>query len=172
MTTTTSLAETLTAVEELAPLIRESAAEAEQQRHLSDAVVDGLHEAGVYRFQMPRSLGGGESDPVSYYQLVEKLGSIDGSTAWCGFIGASAAILSQYLGDEAADEIWADPRALIAGGIWPFSPVQPEEGGYRVSGRWPYASGCRHATHLGGGAIVMDGDGPDPSKRVQGRGLV
>jgi alkylation response protein AidB-like acyl-CoA dehydrogenase len=158
MTTATTADRTADAVKELAPLIRDRADESEQQRHLSDDVVQGFRDAGLYRYLVPQSLGGAEGDPVSYFQLIEGLGRVDGSSAWCGFIGASAAFACQYLADEAVAEIWSNPDAIMAGAVWPFLPAAAETGGYRVSGQWPYASGCTHAP---GAGRILAGLGPE-----------
>jgi alkylation response protein AidB-like acyl-CoA dehydrogenase len=160
MTTATTAADAIQAAADLAPLIQASAEEADRNHQLSDEVVEGLLDLGIYRYLIPQSLGGLEGDPVGYYRLVEALGRIDGSAAWCGYIGASAAVTGQWLSDEAAEQIWSDPRAILAGAVWPFNPATAEDGGYRVNGQWPYASGCMHATYMIGGCIVMEDGAP------------
>ena len=160
MTTAATAARATQAASDLAPLIQEYADEAEANRHLSDPVVDALLDAGVFRYLIPESLGGLEGDPVGFYRLVEALGRIDGSTAWCSYMGGSAAAVGQYFGDDAAREIWSEPRAIMAGGVWPFTQAIAEDGGYRVTGQWPYASGCTHATYLIAGCVILENGTP------------
>jgi alkylation response protein AidB-like acyl-CoA dehydrogenase len=69
--------------------------------------------------------------------------------------------VGQFLPDPLPEEIWgADPRAILAGAVWPFNPAQVEDGGFRVSGQWPYASGCTHASYLLAGSMVVENGAP------------
>ena len=76
--------ELLARVEKLSPLIREHADRAERERHLMDPVVAALQDAGLFRMLVPRDLGGLQVDPLTFYEVIEALARVDGSTAWCG----------------------------------------------------------------------------------------
>ncbi len=143
----------------LGPVVAEAADAIEREQCLPPALLDGLHGARLFRLLLPRSAGGEESEPGPYLRAVEEIGRRDGSVAWCMFVANSAALLAAYLEPATARAIFADPRAAIAWG-----PPGPDRafgvpGGYRVSGRWRFASGCRHATWMGAHCLVEEPDG-------------
>jgi indole-3-acetate monooxygenase len=137
----------LARVQQLAPVIHEHADRGERERHLADPVVQALHDAGFYHMHVPRTLGGLQVDPLTLYQVVEASARVDGSTGWCLFINGCAPISAAFLGDEAAEAIYGHgARTIIAGTTFPRARAVPCPGGYRVSGRGAYASGCWHST--------------------------
>jgi indole-3-acetate monooxygenase len=149
----------LRAVHTLEPLIRAHADEAERNRRLSPVVVTALAEAGIFRMYTPRSLGGFEIDPLSFYRIVEAIARIDGSTGWCVFIAGGNPLLGAFLADEAAEKVFgSDPHAITAGVVHPYGTAVVSDGGYRVTGRWSYASGCQHSTWIFCCCEVFDGD--------------
>jgi indole-3-acetate monooxygenase len=137
-------------VQQIAPVIREHADQGEQLRHLADPIVDAVQDAGLYRMLVPRELNGLEVDPPTFFQVVEALARIDGSTGWCMFINGGAPVSTMFLQDNAAESIFGNgDRTIMSGTVFPFCRAVSCTGGYRVSGRWVYASGCWHATwHL------------------------
>jgi alkylation response protein AidB-like acyl-CoA dehydrogenase len=149
----------LRAVHALEPLIRAHADEAEQNRRLSPVVVTALAEAGIFRMYTPRALGGLEVDPLTFYRVVEAIARIDGSTGWCVFIGGGNPLLGAFLADEAAEKIFgSDPQVITAGVVHPYGAAVVSDGGYRVTGRWSYASGCQHSSWIFCCCQVFDGD--------------
>lgn len=152
-------ADVLARVQRLAPVIREHADRGEQQCHLADPLVEALQDAGVYHMLVPRELGGLQVDPLTFYQVIEALARIDGSTGWCSFINGGSPISVAFLQGEAAEAIFGGgARTILSGTTLPFGRAVPCAGGYRVSGRWAYASGCWHSTwHLAFCNIYEDG---------------
>lgn len=150
----------LEAARALAPLIREHATVIEQERRLPRAVVDALTEAGVFRLLVPRVLGGAETDPVTACRVVEELASVDGATGWCAMIAAGLGQFGGLLPEEGSREVYADPRAVVAGTFRPNGVARAVPGGYRATGRWPLASGITHATWVQGGCRILDDDQP------------
>ena len=142
----------------LAPVIASAADEAERLRRLPDPIVDALHDAGMFRLLLPRSLGGFEVDPVSFVEVTEAVAKIDGSTAWCLCQNCGCSMVAAYLPPETATEIFGDSRAVLAWGPGPARAVVAP-GGYRVSGTWSFASGMRHANWLGGHSPIFEADG-------------
>jgi alkylation response protein AidB-like acyl-CoA dehydrogenase len=116
---------------------------------------------------VPRALGGGEVDPIVQLDVLEALSEGDGSVGWCAAIGSGSAWALALLAPEVASEILSDPKAILAGNFGaPFGGrAVPVDGGYRLTGRWPFASGSPHATWMMGHAIVFDGDEPRPGPR-------
>lgn len=139
----------LNAVRRLEPLIREYADEAERNRRLSQPVVAALAEAGLFRLYIPRTLGGFEVDPLTFCRVMEAIARIDGSTGWCVWIGSTSPPFVPNLADQAVEEIFGkDPHVVTAGALFPYGKAIVRDGGYVVSGRWPYASGCQHSAWI------------------------
>ena len=148
-------------VSRIAPVIAAAADEAERARRLPPALLDALHGAALFRLLLPRRFGGAETPLPRYMAVVEAVAKVDGSAAWCLGQGNGCAMAAGSVDPAVADEIWgADPRAVLAWGPGK-GRAAPEDGGFRVSGRWSFASGLRHATWLGGMAKVPGDADPD-----------
>jgi alkylation response protein AidB-like acyl-CoA dehydrogenase len=151
----------LNTVRTLAPLIREYADAAERTRHLSPPVVTALAEAGIFRLYTPRTLGGLEVAPLTFARVLEEIARIDGSTGWCVLIGGANPLFVAPLADEVLEEIFGrDPHCITGSTFFPYGKAVVRDGGYVVSGRWPYASGCHHCTWYFVLCTVFDADQP------------
>jgi alkylation response protein AidB-like acyl-CoA dehydrogenase len=150
----------LAAAHALAPAIRAAAADIERERRLPATLVDALHDAGLFRMAVPRELGGLEADALTMTQVVEELAAADGSVAWCVLIASEAVAALGWLPRRVAEQLCADPRLVLAGTLPVGGHAVEVNGGYRVTGRWGFASGVLHAAWVFGSAIVMDGDVP------------
>jgi len=110
---------------------------------------------------VPRALGGGEVDPATMIETIETIAAADGAAGWSAMIGATSGVASAYLAEEAAREIYgSDPEAVSGGAFAPLGKATVVDGGYRVTGRWPFASGCEHCAWLMGGSVVLAGGQP------------
>lgn len=156
--TTRTDEELVAAAQALAPLLREHAAAAERERRLPLAVVDALKQADAIRMTFPRSLGGLEAHPLTQFRVLEALSMADGSAGWCAYIGGAGGLFTPYLRPEIARELFPSPDTIGGGAARPTGRAVAVAGGYRVSGRWPFGSGCQHATWLASGCLVFDGD--------------
>ena len=154
-------------VRQLAPLIEASAAEGERARRLPEPLVTALLDAGLYRLLLPRSLDGAELDPATFVRVLEQVSRADASTAWCLCQAAGCTMISGYVAPAVAREIFGDRRAILAWGPSPDGRAVPVDGGYRVSGTFSFASGCRQATWLGGQCAIHEPDGT-PRRRPDG----
>lgn len=131
----------------------------ERERGLPRDLVDRLIDTGVFRLCVPRVLGGLESDVATLAERIETVATADGAAGWCAMIGATSGLGAAYLPAPAAREIFGDAR-MVAGGVFaPRGVAVAAEGGWRLTGRWPFASGCRHSDWLMGGAAVPGPDG-------------
>jgi alkylation response protein AidB-like acyl-CoA dehydrogenase len=148
------------AVGALTPLIAKHADAMERERRLSAPVVEALIDAGLFRLLVPRALGGAEADPVTACRVVEELARVDGSTGWCAMLGLGLGQFGGLLPEEAAWEIYRDPRAVVAGTFRPNGVARAVADGYRATGHWPLASGITHATWVLGGCRILDGEQP------------
>jgi len=146
---------------ELVPLVRECAEEADRERRLPQRLADALAKAGLHRVAAPRSVGGGECDPRTQIETIEVISAADGAAGWTLMIGIeNAGFLGAALDLEVARKIYADPGLIVAGALNPLGRARRVEGGYRVSGQWPFASGCHNAGWFWGQCVEMDGDEP------------
>jgi alkylation response protein AidB-like acyl-CoA dehydrogenase len=155
--------------DKLAPLIAAHADRIEEGCRLSGPVLTALHEAGLFRLLLPRSLGGAEVDPATFARVIETVARTDASTAWCLCQAGGCSMAAAYLRPDVATEIFGrDPQALLAWGPGPEARAVAAPGGYRVTGRWSFASGGRHATWLGGYCPIVEPDGA-PRTRPDGK---
>jgi len=154
------IADPLQAARALAADIRASAAETERGRRLPPALVAKIAEAGLFRLCVPRDLGGFEADPRTAIEVLEEVAKADGAAGWCLMVAITSSLVAGYLEDDTAREIFGEPGSIASGVFAPRAMARVVEGGYRVTGRWTFASGCQHATWLLGGAVILDGNGP------------
>ena len=142
----------------LLPLIAREADEIERTRRLTEPVVSALIENGLYRGLLPQSLGGAEAPPEVFMQMLEEIAKVDASTAWCLGQCSVCAMTAAYLDSDAANEIFNTPPGILAWGAV-AREVHAVPGGYRVTGRWDFASGSRQASWLGAHVQVVEADG-------------
>jgi alkylation response protein AidB-like acyl-CoA dehydrogenase len=147
-------------VEKVAPVLRDTAAASEAERRVAPAAMNALIDAGVLRAFLPTAYGGADLDGVTGLKMFEELAYNDSAAAWVGFISAAGAWLTVVLPPKGADELLADPRAVINGTLLPGFGAVPVEGGYRITGRTAFASGCEHATWLQCQAVIMENGAP------------
>ena len=136
----------LQAVEQVRATLTAEVNAAEEARTLPNASVTALRKAGLFKMKLPAELGGAEADPVTQLEAIEMTTTINPSAGWCMFIGAAiVGMAGAFLPDEAITELFPNGHApTMAGGLMPGRAV-PGEGGYRVTGRWSWGSGIRHA---------------------------
>lgn len=160
----------------LRPRIRAAADRIERDGRLPDDLVRAISEAGIFRMLVPRALGGGEVDPVVQLEVLEALAEADGSVGWVAAIASGTAWTLAFLPPDTAAEIVADPHALVVGtlAVPTGGRAVAADGGYRLSGRWPYGSGIQHAAWLISRAVVYEGEAPrlDPNGLPETRVLV
>jgi indole-3-acetate monooxygenase len=153
--------------EALRPAVAAAANEIEQTRRLPPKLLDQLHDARLFRLLLPRSADGIETDPVTFFHVIETIARADASTAWCLSQAGGCAMSAAYLDLPVAQTIFADPRAVLAWGPGPQVKAVECDGGYRVTGIWSFASGGRHATWLGAHCPVLAADG-SPRRDAKG----
>src|SRR4051812_27403259 len=154
-------ADVVAAATALDPQVRAAADDIEQQRRLPAAVVAALADAGVFRMCVPRSLGGLEVDPAAFVAAIERLSVADGSAGWCVMIGATTGLIAAYLDPATAHEIYGeDPNVVTGGVVAPMARGSAADGGFRVTGRWPFGSGSQHSAWLVGGFMADSGGAP------------
>jgi len=164
-------ADPLTAAREVAPAIRAVGDEIEEGRRLPSGIVKEMRRAGMFHLAVPRSYGGIEADPVTASRVIQEVSAADGSAGWCVMLAAQSGIYGGFMEPDAAREVF-EPGGVFAGVARPIGRAVPAEGGYRVSGRWPFASGSSHASHFTGEALIYDDGGTMPRKDESGNDVV
>lgn len=146
-----------TSAAELGATIRGFADETERMRQCPPALVDILHQHRLFDMVLPKKYGGLEVDILTMVRVLEELAVADGSTSWAVGIGCGTSIISAFMPEDVARDIFR-PRVVTGGAMAPNGRAVPVAGGFRVTGRWPFASGCTHCSWLVGGSLVMEGD--------------
>jgi alkylation response protein AidB-like acyl-CoA dehydrogenase len=138
----------------LAPRVAALAEETERGRRLPPELVAAFAEARMFDMCVPRALGGPEVHPAELLDAVEILAAADGSAGWCAMIAATTSVLAAYLPEAEARAVWGARGTATGGAFAPRGIATAAPGGWRVSGRWPFASGCQHCAWLVGGVLV------------------
>src|SRR5215468_9760582 len=147
----------LEAARKLAPRIRSSADEIDLARELPRPLFEAMADAGLFHVAVPRTIGGLEIDLPTYVQVIEELGKADASTGWVVNQGAIYATYSARMPAAQARAIWIDPpRAVVANTPAATAKAVVVRGGYRVTGRQGFSTGCRHATWVAAHAQVIE----------------
>jgi len=159
----------LARVASVVPQVQAAAEAIEAQRRLPEALLDALHGAQLFRLLLPRSVGGLQTDPISFFHAIETVARADASTAWCLSQAGGCAMAAAYLDPAVAQGIFgADPRSVLAWGPGRDVRAVITDGGYLLSGSWAFNSGGRHATWLGAHCPIVQPDGT-PLRSDQGR---
>jgi alkylation response protein AidB-like acyl-CoA dehydrogenase len=143
----------------LEPLIRATVDEAETARRFPNSVIAAMADAHIFRLLVPRVAGGDEVDPITMLNVIEAVSRVDGSAGWLAMIGSGAGYITGFLATDVIRQLFVDPNTCLCGNLAaPGGRALVVPGGYRVSGRWPFVSGCEHSAWMAGNARVYDGD--------------
>ena len=147
---------------ELKPFVQGFADRAEAERTLPAEVVHALREAGLFRVAVAAEVGGAEATPREQILAIEAISEADGAAGWALMIGVeNLGFASAFLQPDVAEEVIAKhPEAIFCGALNPQGRANRVDGGVRVSGRWPFASGCLHADWFWGQCILEEGGKP------------
>ncbi len=144
----------------MAPDIAARAAEIEQARRLPADLARRFAAAGFFRMAVPADAGGLEVDPATLFRTIEAVAQADASAGWCVMIGATTGVTAAYLAPDEARVLYGDPLAITGGVFAPMGRATAEADGYRVSGRWQWASGSANCQWLMGGSVLLDDGKP------------
>ena len=154
--TTGEFAELRGAALECAELARSLADTTEQNRALPPELVEKLAKPGLLRSGVPTRLGGPEAPPAVGLETAEMIARGDGSAGWCTSIAITSSLLSAYVSQAGAEEVFGDPMT-VAAGVWaPRGKGRRESGGVVLNGRWGFCSGIPHADWLFAGFVLDD----------------
>jgi indole-3-acetate monooxygenase len=146
----------LAAVRTLAPEIAARSELIETTRRVPDDIANRIRQLGLYRTLLPRSHGGFELSVPDVVPMLEALAAADASVGWVAMIGIGAQKFSARLPPVVFEQIYrcvTEAPLLVGAGI-AAGRAESTVTGYRVSGRWPFASGCQNAQWMGGLCMV------------------
>ncbi len=144
---------------ELAPEIAAASDEIERTQRFPEALLGRLHDSRLFRMLLPRSAGGDQTEPAVYVAALEEIARHDASVGWNTFTANSSSLVAAYQEPQANHAIFADPRSVVAWGPPNASRAQAVDGGYRVTGKWDFCSGCRQANWIGAHCHVVEANG-------------
>ncbi len=146
----------------LIPTLAERSLEGRRQRRVPDATIADMQRAGFFRVLQPKRWGGYEMDLDAFYEIQLALAEGDMSTGWIYGVSGVHPWFMALLDDRAAQEVWGDDSStLICSSLMPAGKAAAADGGFRLSGRWKYASCCDHCDWaLLGAMVAADGGGP------------
>jgi alkylation response protein AidB-like acyl-CoA dehydrogenase len=154
-------------IQELAPDITSRAAEIEAGRRIPPDLVEAL--IGIFRMLVFQSHGGLELDLPAALEIFGALSRIDGSVGWISMIGGAHGMFAPLLPRNTYEQVYQDgPDVIIAGSAQPVGIAEAVAGGWRVNGRWPFASGCQHAEWMFGFCVMTEGGKPLPGPAGEG----
>jgi alkylation response protein AidB-like acyl-CoA dehydrogenase len=146
----------------LGPLVAAQRDAMDRDRRLTRQVFQAIADAGLLRLWAPRALGGWELSPPDFMAVVEAAAALDGSIGWVVGNGGGMSRAAGYLPEAVARPWFARADAFVVATNGAVGEAVPVEGGYRISGRWPFASGIHHATLVAPACRVADGSGQGP----------
>jgi hypothetical protein len=144
----------------LAEQIRTASDEIERGRRLPASIAAAMKQAGVFGMAMPRVWGGPELDLLTQFRVIEALAMADASVGWCAMIGCDGGYVTAFLDQDVARGMYPDLLVATAAAATTTGQAVEVPGGYRVSGRFPFVSGCQHCEWVWLGCIVVDNGVP------------
>jgi alkylation response protein AidB-like acyl-CoA dehydrogenase len=153
------------------PVIREYREEIEREQRISKPLVKQLRAAGFYRMVIPRSLGGLQVDPLTFLRVAELLAEGAGSVGWNVCNNSIGQLVTLGLPDEGVQEVHGqgEPSIMAGTAVQGGGQAVAVEGGYRISGRWSFGSGCQESDWMLGSFQILD-DG-QPRRGPDGKAL-
>jgi 3-hydroxy-9,10-secoandrosta-1,3,5(10)-triene-9,17-dione monooxygenase len=149
----------LDGVRDLLPTFRERADEAERLRVVPEASVKELEETGFFKLLQPKRFDGFESDPIDFYTAVRDIASACGSTGWVSSVVGVHPWQVALFADEAQQAVWgSDTSTRLSSSYAPTGKAVQAEGGFQLSGKWSFSSGCDHCQWVLLGGLVFDSD--------------
>lgn len=147
-------------VDAVLPAIRSYVDEIEEKRTLPVDLVQKLKQAGCFRMCMPRSWGGPEMTTPQQLEIIEKISAVNSAVGWCVMIGCDSGIYSGYLEEQGAKQLYSDLDMVQAGWVYPGGKAILVGDSYKVTGRWTFGSGIKHADVISAGCIIFEDGKP------------
>jgi 3-hydroxy-9,10-secoandrosta-1,3,5(10)-triene-9,17-dione monooxygenase len=150
----------LDGVRDLLPTFRSRADEAERLRVVPEASIKELEETGFFTLLQPKRYGGLEADPVTFYTAVKEIAGACGSTGWVSSVVGVHPWQVALFADEAQQAVWGEDQSTrLSSSYAPTGKAVQTEGGFTLSGRWSFSSGCDHCQWVLLGGLVFNAEG-------------
>ena len=141
--------------------IRRRAPEIEQHRRMPGDLANRMAGAGLFRLLVPELYGGQQVEPLAFFETLKETARADGAVGWCQMIGVTTGMMAASLPDEWSRTIYGcNPDTITSGVTAPLGIAVAEGDGLRVSGRWPFGSGCEVSDWICGGCQLMEDGEP------------
>ncbi|MDG2277037.1 MAG: acyl-CoA dehydrogenase family protein [Pseudomonadales bacterium] len=152
-----SRAELLAKAAALIPVLRERAQHCEELRRVPDETIADFEAAGFYKISQPLEYGGYELSPLTLFEVAMALSKGCPSSGWCLCLIGVHNWEMGLLDPQIAEDLWSlDSSARVSSSYAPFGQAVKVDGGYQVTGRWPWSSGCDHCTWVNVGVRGQD----------------
>lgn len=144
-------------VHRVGPILREQALIADRDRVLPQATIDALDAADVWRISTLKRYGGFEGGAAMLSEVARTIGFYDPAAAWCVVISNGSVMLANRFNDDMLDEVFAQgPIKSASIFAQPQGTAVPEGEGWRINGRWPFASNSSHSAWALGILFIQD----------------
>lgn len=155
----------IAAARRLVPILKGRTRQTETERSVPVETVAAYHEAGLLRVLQPRRFGGWQADFAVFSSIVEILAEGCAASAWVYAVLGEHQWIIGSLPERGQAEVWGDtPLAVASSSLAPRETAQPVDGGWRLSGAFPFSSGCQHAQWAIIGARTEDAAGNRPTR--------
>jgi alkylation response protein AidB-like acyl-CoA dehydrogenase len=144
----------------LADMIDTMSPDLEQERRLPPSLAAAMKDAGIFGMAMPRSWGGPELDPLTQLRVIETLAMANGSAGWCAMINCDSGYATAFLDQDVARSMYPDINVATGGSLSPLGVATRVDGGYRVTGQFPFCSGIHHCEWMVLGCTVSEDGSP------------
>ncbi|MGE0878409.1 MAG: acyl-CoA dehydrogenase family protein [Acidimicrobiia bacterium] len=147
------------AAHRVAPIVRDRAGEADAARRIPAETIKELQSSGLFKVLQPKRYGGYEMDPRTYFEICSILGAADGSTGWVYGVLAGHSWIIALMSAAAQDAMWgADPDATASAAVFARQGgiEKLDDGTYKASGQWAFASGCHHGSWFLIGGVALN----------------
>jgi indole-3-acetate monooxygenase len=161
-----STADILSNARALAPEISARAAETKRARRVPPDIAEKLRSAGIFRAMFSKARGGPEMPLPQQIEMIEILSHADPSVGWAAKINLDSGYFAASLSEAGSDELYRSIDYATAGQVAPNGRAVRAPGGFRVTGRWGFASGCNHADVMVAGCLVLEEEGANPSGMI------
>lgn len=156
----TSSQAVLDGIRDLLPTFRERAEDAERLRVVPEASIKELADTGFFRMLQPRRYDGLEADPIDFYTAVRDIAGACGSTGWVSSVVGVHPWQIALFDDAAQQAVWGeDTGTRVSSSYAPTGKATVTDGGFMLSGKWSFSSGCDHASWVLLGGLVFNTEG-------------
>lgn len=148
-------------IEKFLPEVIAAAEEIEESRSVPPYLIEKMLDAGIFRMMLPKSIGGEELDLLQISRVVEAFARADGSTGWTAMVAAGYNCILPIFPEEIIRKVAGDSgNVMVRGALAPKGRLRPVEGGYRLSGQWPFGTGSYDHKWVMATGIIFDGERP------------